>query len=231
METLSRSRLHLLTVVFFLVSPVRLQRPPACELIRSTVAKGSYLLEVTPPYYKPGAIYTVTVSGIENGTSLILQAIYSDEESRGLWEAEDQSIACSDTESLVQKNVTGSGSRTRWTSSSNANVASAEIRAFVSFANGTTLMQTRSLQEGRTTMAVTPSSSSQPTSGSHHSTFSDTTDRHLLHNTTVVHHNMASSHQLTPSPPYSGASGAQTCSFLLALLQVFSISLGYKLLA
>nr|XP_008117094.1 PREDICTED: uncharacterized protein LOC103280313 [Anolis carolinensis] len=227
----SRSQ-HLLAFLLFLASPVHLQRPPACELIRSNVARGSYLLEVTPRDYKPGAIYTVTVSGIENGTSLILQAVSSsDEESSGLWEVENQSIACSDTESVVQRNVSGSGTRTRWTSPSNANVASAQIRAFVSFANGTTLLQTRNLLEGGSSMAVTPSASSQPTSGSPRPTLSNTTDHHLLHNTTVVHHNLASSHQLTKGPPHSGASAGPACSFLLALLQVFSISLGYKLLA
>ncbi|KAH0623342.1 hypothetical protein JD844_031564 [Phrynosoma platyrhinos] len=231
MATTFQAPLQLLSLgLLLLASPVHLQRPPPCEIIRNTVSRGSYNLDVSPPYYKPGAIYTVTVTGIENATSLILQAVSSEEGPNGLWESENQPIACSDTESLVQKNVSGSGARTRWTSPSNGNGESAEIRAFVSFANGTTLLQTRSLVQGMTTTVVaTPSTASEPTSGSHRPTpLNNTTDSHMLHNATVVHPNLASSHQWTKGPPHSGVSVAHASSFLLALLP---ISLGYKLLS
>ncbi|KAJ7304932.1 hypothetical protein JRQ81_010617 [Phrynocephalus forsythii] len=223
-----QSPVQLLVFGAFLVSPVSLQLSP-CEVVRNTVAYGSYKLNVQPLHYKPDSIYTISISGIENGTSVILQAVPSTESSSsGMWETENHPLSCSGNENLVQKNVSGSDTRTRWTSPSNANVASAQIRVFVSFANGTTLLQTQNLVRD---VGTTPSAATHPTTDSHKPTLhSNSTHTHVLLNSTIAHPNLASSHQWTKGPS-SSVSVAQASSFLLAALQLFSVSLGYKLLS
>uniref|UniRef100_A0ABM5EQI7 Placenta-expressed transcript 1 protein n=1 Tax=Pogona vitticeps TaxID=103695 RepID=A0ABM5EQI7_9SAUR len=223
-----QSPVQLLVLGAFLVSPASLQ-PSPCEVVRNTAAYGSYQLSVHPLFYKPNSIYTISIPGIENGTSVILQAVTSaDGASNGMWEMENHLLSCSKTENLVQRNITSSGTRTRWTSPSNTNVASAQIRAFVSFANGTTLLQTQNLVRD---VATTPSAATHPTTDSHKPTLhGDSTHTHVLLNATMNHHNLASSHQWTKGPN-SSVSMAGASSFVLAVLQLFSISLGYKLLS
>ncbi|XP_007422682.1 placenta-expressed transcript 1 protein [Python bivittatus] len=210
-----------------LVLPAYSQQPP-CEIVRKTVAQGSFRLDVDPLYYEPGAIYTVSVTGAEKATSVILQIVPPENSSGGSWEEEHQTIHCSATESVMQKNFSGPGTQIRWRSPRAPSAGSAQIRAFVSFVNGTTLLRTKIL-EGELVTSMS-SSVSQPTSSPHKPTLhSNPSDVHLHLNTTTVHHNFASSHQWTKDP-HSSVSVAQASSFLLTILQLLSISLGYKLL-
>ncbi|XP_033028221.1 uncharacterized protein LOC117060163 [Lacerta agilis] len=220
------------------VSPAYLQQAP-CDIVKKTVTRGAYKLNVEPSYFKPSAIYTVTITGIDNSTSVILQAVPSEDGSSGLWESENKPISCSGVENLVENNVSrGDSTRTRWTAP-NANMESVLIKAFVTFGNGTTLLQTQTLARDTTTTtsnrSVSSSSTPRPdtsTTDSHKPTLhSNPADDHILLNaTTVHHHNFASSHQWTQGPKGS-ASAAQGSSFLLASLQLLSISLGFKLLS
>lgn len=59
---------------------------------------------------------------------MILQIVAPEHSDGGLWEEENLLVRCSPYESVLQKNVSGSGVRVRWISSSNLNVGSAEIR-------------------------------------------------------------------------------------------------------
>lgn len=77
---------------------------------------------------KDTSLFPVTISGIDNGTSVLLQALSNDGRSGGLWETESEAVSCSSNEYLVQKNVSGNGTRTRWTSPNNANSAAVLIR-------------------------------------------------------------------------------------------------------
>ncbi|KAL8173576.1 UNVERIFIED_CONTAM: hypothetical protein K2H54_008608 [Gekko kuhli] len=221
----------LLQLVFLglLASPAFLLEHP-CEIVKKTVPRGSFGLDVSPQSFRPQEIYTVTISGIDNSTSVILQAL-ADGRSGGLWETESEPVSCSGTEYLVKKNVSGNGTRTRWTSPSNANETAVNIRAFVTFANGTTLMQAHTLTRALTTGAMTPapSTATHTASGAHRpSLFGNTTNARL--NATLATHNWASTqqhHQVT----YSAAAASQTRSVLLAALQVLPVFLGYKLLS
>ncbi|XP_053125065.1 placenta-expressed transcript 1 protein-like [Hemicordylus capensis] len=219
-----------------LVSPAYLQEQP-CSLIKNTVPRGFYILKVEPLFYRPGAIYTVSITGVENGTSVILHAVTSQHNVPGLWESDNQLISCSGDESLVKKNISGSSIRTRWTSPTNTNVLSAEIRTFVSFANGTTLMQTQTLTKEFATASVTavPSSASHTAAVPHQPTLrSNATDAHVLLNSTVIHHhNLASAHESTKGTggPKGSVSTAQASSFILAATQLLSAFLGFKLLS
>ncbi|XP_063166994.1 placenta-expressed transcript 1 protein-like [Candoia aspera] len=211
-----------------LVSPAYFQQPP-CEIVKKTVARGSFKLDVEPLYYEPGEIYTVSISGAQNATSVILQIVPPEHTFGGLWEEENRLVSCSAMESVMQKNFSGPGTMTRWISPSAPSTGSAQIRAFVSFANGTTLLQTKTV-EGEL-VASRSSSVPQPTSSTPKpAVHNNPTDGHLHINSTVVHHNFASSHQWTKNP-HSSVSVAQASSFLLAIMQLLSVSLGYKLLA
>ncbi|XP_060551010.1 placenta-expressed transcript 1 protein-like [Pantherophis guttatus] len=130
-----------------LVLPAYCQQAP-CEVVRKTVPQGSFRLDVEPHDYTPNDIYTVSITGAENASSVIFQILPSENSGGGLWEEGNRLVRCSPSESLMQKNISGSGIRTRWISSSSLNVGSAEIRAFVTFINGTTLLQTRTLAKG-----------------------------------------------------------------------------------
>ncbi|XP_077162279.1 placenta-expressed transcript 1 protein-like [Paroedura picta] len=225
----SRGPLPLL-LLGLLVSPAFLQQHP-CDVIRSTSTPGSFSLDVSPQTYKPGEIYTVTVSGADNGTSVLLQALSGDGRSDGLWETETEAVSCGASEYLVQKNISGHGARTRWTSPSNANAAAVHIRAFVTFANGTTLLQSQTLTRDLTTgfMTPAPSTATRTASGAHQPTlFSNSTGGRF--NATIMTHNWASSHQ-QHQVPYNSASTSQIRSVLLAAFQFLPIFLGFKLLS
>ncbi|CAI5795352.1 Hypothetical predicted protein [Podarcis lilfordi] len=237
MPSFKSTMLQLVFLGALFVSPAYLQQAP-CDIVKKTVTRGAYKLNVEPSYFKPSAIYTVTITGIDNSTSVILQAVPSEDGSSGLWESENKPISCSGVENLVEKNVSsGNSTRTRWTAP-NANMESVLIKSFVIFANGTTLLQTQTLARDTTTTSIrSVSSSATPrpdtsTPASHNPTLhSNPTDGHVLLNaSTVHHHNFASSHQWTQGPKGS-ASAAQGSSFLLAFLQLLSISLGFKLLS
>ncbi|XP_061448550.1 uncharacterized protein LOC133368381 [Rhineura floridana] len=232
MTPFKSTMLHLLFLGVLYVSPAYLQQAP-CEIAKNTFRRGTYKLDVDPTYYKPGAIYTVSISGIDNSTSVILQVLPSS----GLWESENQLISCSTTENIVQRNISGNNTRTRWIAPNNVNVESVLIRSFVSFANGTSLLQTLNLDKDVTIARITykPLSTPQPgtVSVSSHkpALHSNSTDaHHTLLNSTTEHHNFASSHEWTKEP-HSSVSTAQASSFLLALMQLLSVSLGYKLLS
>ncbi|XP_034995762.1 uncharacterized protein LOC118097175 [Zootoca vivipara] len=237
MSGFKSTMLQLVFLGALFVSPAYLQQPP-CDIVKKTVTRGAYKLNVEPSYFKPSAIYTVTITGIDNSTSVILQALPSEYGSSGLWESENKPISCSGVENLVETNVSSDNSaRTRWTAP-NANVESVLIKSFVTFANGTTLLQTQTLERDTTTTSTrSVSSSATPrpdtsTTGTQKPTLhSNSPDAHILLNaTTIHHHNLASSHQWTQGPKGS-ASAAQGSSFLLAFLQLLSISLGFKLLS
>ncbi|XP_015273508.1 PREDICTED: uncharacterized protein LOC107116148 [Gekko japonicus] len=200
-----------------LVSPAFLLEHP-CEVVKNTIPRGSFRLDVSPQTFRPQEIYTVTISGIDNGTSVILQAL-ADGRSGGLWEAETEAVSCSGTEYLVKKNVSGNGTRTRWTSPSNANETAVNIRAFVTFANGTTLMQAHTLTRALTTGVMTP----MPSRATH-------TASGTRLNTTVATHNWASTHQ-EHQVTQSSAVTSQTRSVLLAAVQFLPVFLGFKLLS
>ncbi|XP_058050775.1 placenta-expressed transcript 1 protein-like [Ahaetulla prasina] len=212
-----------------LVSPAYCQQPP-CEVVRKTVPRGSFQLDVDPRDYTPDDIYTVSITGAENASSVIFQILPSENSGGGQWEEGNRLVRCSPSDSVMQKNISGSSTRTRWISSSNLNIGSAEIRAFVTFANGTTLLQTRTLAKG-VLSSVASSSVSRPTSSTGKPTpLSNPTDGHHHIAATSFHHNLAPSHQSTKGP-HSSVSVTQASSVLLAILQFLSISLGYKLLA
>ncbi|XP_026536793.1 placenta-expressed transcript 1 protein-like [Notechis scutatus] len=212
-----------------LVWPAFCQQPP-CEVVRKMVPRGSFRLDVEPRDYTPNNVYTVSISGAENASSVILQTVPSDNSGEGLWEEEKRLVRCGPYETIVQKNISGSAIRTRWISSSNLNTGSAEIRAFVTFANGTTLLQTRTLAKGGVS-SMSSSSVSRPTSSTGNPTLlSHPSDGHRHINSTSFHHNLAPSHPSIKGP-HSSVSVTQASSCLLAMLQLLSISLGYKLLA
>ncbi|XP_054853989.1 uncharacterized protein LOC129342314 [Eublepharis macularius] len=206
-----------------LVSPAFLQEHP-CEIVKKTVKHGSFHLDVSPPTYKPGEIYTVTIQGIDNSTFVILQATSSKNYSGGLWETENEGISCSGNEYVVQKNVSGNGTRTHWTSPNDVNESAAQIRVFVSFANGTTLLQSRTITRDLTTGGATPA----PPTATHRATILSNTHTRL--NSTEANHNGASPHHGTQKP-YSSASTSQASSVLLAALQFLPVFLGFKLLS
>ncbi|ETE61867.1 Placenta-expressed transcript 1 protein [Ophiophagus hannah] len=211
-----------------LVSPAFCQ-PSPCEVVRKTVPRGSFQLDVEPRDYTPNDIYIVSITGVENASSVVLQIVPSENGGEGLWEEEKRLVRCGPSATVMQKNISGSGIRTRWISSSNLNIGSAEIRAFVTFANGTTLLQTRTLEkEGVSSMS---SSVSQPTSSTGKPTLlSNPSNGHRHINSSSFHHDLAPSHPSTKGP-HSSVSVTQASSGLLAMLQLLSISLGYKLLA
>ncbi|XP_044312336.1 uncharacterized protein LOC123036885 [Varanus komodoensis] len=225
-----QTMLQLLFLGALLVAPAHFQQPP-CDLVRNTVARGSFKLDVEPATYKPGNIYVVSITGVENGTSVILQAAPTENSSGGLWESKNKLLTCGNSENVVQRNISGSGTRTRWTSPSDAHVASALIRAFVSFSNGTTLLQTRSLLKDLQTAAVasTPATATDLPPARQPTRHNSAPNSHDLLNATAAHHNFASAHQGTKGP-HSSVSVAQSSNVLLAALQLLSISLGYKLL-
>ncbi|KAG8141631.1 hypothetical protein E2320_007217, partial [Naja naja] len=203
-----------------LVSQAFCQQPP-CEVVREMVPRGSFGLDVEPHDYTPNDIYIVSITGAENASSVILQIVPSQNSGEGLWE-EKRLVRCGPSGTVVQKNITGSGIRTRWISSSNLNVGSAEIRAFVTFANGTTLLQTRTLEKERVS-TMSSSSISQPTSSTGKPTLlSNPSDGHRHINATSFHHNLAPSHPSTKGP-HSSVSVTQASSGLLAMLQLLSI--------
>ncbi|KAK9394966.1 placenta-expressed transcript 1 protein [Crotalus adamanteus] len=231
-KTWKMTWLKLTMPLFFLgallVSPAYFQQPP-CEVVRKTVPRGSFRLDVEPGAYSPNDIYTVSITGAEKASSVILQIVAPENSDGGLWEEENLLVRCSASQSVLQKNVSGSSVRVRWISSSNLNVGSAEIRAFVTFANGTTLMQSRTL--AKEVVSSMSSSASRPTSSTRKPTLlSNPSDGHRHLNATAFHHNLASPHQSTKGP-HSSVSGTQASSLLLAILQLLSVSLGYKLLA
>nr|XP_056716985.1 uncharacterized protein LOC130487480 [Euleptes europaea] len=212
-----RCTLHLL-FLGLLIAPAFLQQHP-CEIIKKTVSHGTFNLDVSPQTYRPGETYTITVGGIDNSTSVILQAVSADNRSGGLWEMESEAVSCSGAEYAVQKNVSGNATRIRWISPRNANVGAVYIRAFVTFANGTTMLQSHTFARNQTTGAMTP-----PPTATH------THRPTILHNATMLHHNWASTHDQTKGP-YNSASTSQTTSVLLAAIQLLPIFLGFKLLS
>ncbi|XP_048368597.1 placenta-expressed transcript 1 protein-like [Sphaerodactylus townsendi] len=208
-----------------LIAPAFLQQHP-CEIVKSTVRRGTFTLDVSPPTYSPGGIYTVTISGIDNSTSVILQALSADSRSGGLWENENEAIGCSGMEYVVQKNVSGNGTRTRWTSPNNSNEEAVHIRAFVTFANGTTLTQSYMLTKDLTAGVTTPATST----ASHATHTTSKTHRPTIHHDATAdhhHHHWASFHNQS----HNSASVSQTSSVLLAAMQVLPAFLGFRLLS
>ncbi|KAJ6650327.1 hypothetical protein lerEdw1_013389 [Lerista edwardsae] len=207
-----------------LLAPAYLQQE-TCLVVQNTMRRGSYSLEVHPDFYKPDATYTVSVTGVENGTSILLQALPSESNSTGLWEGKHERIACSPSEDVLHTNLSGSNFLIRWTAPSDTHVPSAEIRAFVTFTNGTTLRQTRTLSRELITAVVTPAPSHsagthRPTPHSHHEA------AHVLHNSTIV-----LSHQGPHQSTKGSAWTAQASSFILAATQFLSVFMGLKLLS
>ncbi|XP_066495263.1 placenta-expressed transcript 1 protein-like [Tiliqua scincoides] len=212
-----------------LLAPAYLQQE-TCLVVKNTLKLGSYALDVYPEFYKPDAIYTVSVTGVKNGTAILLQALPSESNSTGLWEGKNERIICSLSEDVVQKNLSGNDFQIRWTAPSDPHVQSAEIRAFVTFTNGTTLRQTQTLSRELLIAVVTPAPthSEKPHRPTPHDDHAN--EAHVLHNATVIHHSFAS-HQSPYQSPKGSAWTSQASSFILAATQFLSIFLGFKLLA
>ncbi|EMP35132.1 hypothetical protein UY3_07712 [Chelonia mydas] len=121
-----------------LISPVYLL--DACELIQNTTHLGSFNLSVIPDDYKADTNYSVTISGATNNSSVILQAIDSQNSSVGQWE--NPVVNCSNGLS-GQQNITNTAT-IQWKSPNNV-TDRVEIRVFVTFSDGSTLLQKTTL--------------------------------------------------------------------------------------
>ncbi|KAG6926530.1 placenta-expressed transcript 1 protein-like [Chelydra serpentina] len=108
-----------------LISPVYLQDD--CQSIQ-TATLGSYNLSVTPADYKANTNYSVTISGATNSSSVILQALNTQNSSVGQWE--DPVVNCNNT-SVGKQNITTTAT-VQWTSPANE-TAPVEISVFVTF--------------------------------------------------------------------------------------------------
>ncbi|XP_034610754.1 placenta-expressed transcript 1 protein-like [Trachemys scripta elegans] len=133
-----------------LIAPVYLQDP--CQLIQNTTNPGSYNLSVNPAVYMANTNYSVTVSGVVNGSLVILQALNSQNSSVGQWE--DPVVNCNNL-SVGQQNITNTAT-VQWRSPTSGS-APVEIRVLVTFSNNSTLPQ---LQKTTLNTASTVSSGS-----------------------------------------------------------------------
>ncbi|CAM5121542.1 unnamed protein product [Natator depressus] len=134
-----------------LISPVYLL--DACELIQNTTHLGSYNLSVIPDDYKADTNYSVTISGATNSSSVILQAVNSQNSSVGQWES--PVVNCSNGLS-GQRNITNTAT-IQWKSPNNG-TDRVEIRVFVTFSDGSTLLQKTTLS---TASSITPASTTR----------------------------------------------------------------------
>ncbi|XP_027678714.2 placenta-expressed transcript 1 protein [Chelonia mydas] len=134
-----------------LISPVYLL--DACELIQNTTHLGSFNLSVIPDDYKADTNYSVTISGATNSSSVILQAIDSQNSSVGQWE--NPVVNCSNGLS-GQQNITNTAT-IQWKSPNNV-TDRVEIRVFVTFSDGSTLLQKTTLSRAS---SVTPASTTR----------------------------------------------------------------------
>ncbi|CAM4667292.1 unnamed protein product [Lepidochelys olivacea] len=140
-----------------LISPIYLL--DACELIQNTTHLGSYNLSVIPDDYKADTNYNVTISGAINSSSVILQAVNSQNSSVGQWE--NPVVNCSNGLS-GQQNITNTAT-VQWKSPTSG-TDRVEIRVFVTFSNGSTLLQKTTLS---TASSITPASTTRiPTTSS-----------------------------------------------------------------
>ncbi|XP_030394136.1 placenta-expressed transcript 1 protein-like [Gopherus evgoodei] len=149
-----------------LISPVYLE--DACHPIQNATASGSYSLSVNPANYMANTSYNVTISGLVDGSSLLLQALNSQNSSVGRWEG--QVLNCSDGLSAAQENITNKATATvQWSSPDNES-APVEIRVFVTLSNSSTLLQKTTLNTASTaspgSTTETPTTSSKITSSS-----------------------------------------------------------------
>ncbi|XP_032634944.1 uncharacterized protein LOC116824035 [Chelonoidis abingdonii] len=142
-----------------LISPVYLE--DACQPIQNATASGSYSLSVNPANYMANTSYNVTISGLLDGSSLLLQALNSQNSSVGRWE--DPVVNCSDGLSAGQQNITHKTTAiVQWSSPDNES-APVEIRVFVTLSNSSTLLQKITLDTAST---PSPESTTTPTTNS-----------------------------------------------------------------
>ncbi|KAM7138114.1 placenta-expressed transcript 1 protein [Macrochelys suwanniensis] len=132
-----------------LISPVYLLDD--CQPIQNATL-GSYNLSVTPADYKANTNYNVTISGATNSSSVILQALNTENSSVGRWE--DPAVNCSNGGSVGKQNISTTAT-VQWTSPANE-TAPVEISVFVTFSDGSTQFQKKSLNTAST---VLPASS------------------------------------------------------------------------
>nr|XP_023964817.1 placenta-expressed transcript 1 protein-like [Chrysemys picta bellii] len=136
-----------------LIAPVYLQDP--CQLIQNTTNPGSYNLSVNPAVYMANTNYSVTISGVVDGSLVILQALNSQNSFVGQWE--DPVASCSNSLSVGQQNITNKATATVQWRSPTSGSAPVEIRVLVTFSNNSTLPQ---LQKTTLNTASTASSGS-----------------------------------------------------------------------
>nr|XP_014428116.1 placenta-expressed transcript 1 protein-like [Pelodiscus sinensis] len=160
-----------LLVLGALVSPAYLQAP--CEVITNTTQLGSYNVSLSPSVYKTNTTYNVTIRGIATNSSVILQALNSQNASVGQWIVDQWavlSVNCSNGTVVNIQNITDNAT-VQWTSPSNE-TGPVDIRVFQVLTNGSALLQKATLNAVSTTpptstqTSITTSTSSTTSRGS-----------------------------------------------------------------
>ncbi|KAJ1175558.1 hypothetical protein NDU88_000845 [Pleurodeles waltl] len=126
----------LLFVIGVLVTPVRLQSDP-CDKTNPTTTGVPFNLTVAPITYLTNASYTVTVAGVTNFTTVLLQAVDSNTAmTLGIWSGVSGAISCNNS---FLSNSSSMSFTATWTSP--GTTESVEIRAYIK--EGNTLYMTK----------------------------------------------------------------------------------------
>ncbi|XP_074833003.1 placenta-expressed transcript 1 protein-like [Carettochelys insculpta] len=146
-----------LLVLGALISPAYLQ--DSCEIIKNTTQVGSFTLSVNPALYTASTNYSVIISNAANSSSVILQALNSQNMSVGQWDV--PAVNCTNETTVHQQNLTTNLTVT-WTSP-NSEKAPVEIRVFVILSDNSTQFQKATLNAGTTTTTTTTTTTAAAT--------------------------------------------------------------------